>query len=70
MEDHIHAKHPYVSLTDYVLLWKIGNMECKAMKLKWDERNKVKKTRKSKSKAKIPLEVSAAHSSCLTLSQL
>lgn len=69
MEDHIRAKHPYVSLVDYAPLWKIGNTERKAMKLKWDERNKVKKTRNSKSKAKIPLEVSAAHSSHLTLSQ-
>jgi len=67
MKDHIRSKHPYVPLPDHELLWKIGNTEKKAMKSKWDDRKKVKKTRKSKSKKATPLVISAAHSSRLTL---
>jgi hypothetical protein len=69
MKDHIEVKHPYISLPDYEPLWKIASTERKAMRKKWDDRKKVKKTRKSKSKAAVPLVVSAAHSSRLTLAE-
>lgn len=69
MKDHIQGKHPYIRLLNYESLWKIMNMERKAMKKKWDDRKKVKQTRKLKSKAAAPLVVSAAHSSHLTLTE-
>lgn len=69
MKHHIQSKHPYISLADHETLWKIGNTERKAMKSKWDDRKKVKKTRKTKLTAAAPLVISAAHSSRLTLTE-
>ena len=69
MKDHIQGRHPYIRLPDHEHLWKITNTERRAMKKKWDDRKKVKQTRKSKSKAAVPLVVSAAHSSRLTLTE-
>jgi hypothetical protein len=69
MKHHIQSKHPYISLADYETLWKIGSMERKAMKSKWDDCKKVKKTQQS-TKVATPLVVSTAYSSCLTLTEL
>jgi len=67
MRDHIQTKHSYIHLPEHESLWKIISTEKKAMKKKSDDRKKVKQMRKSKLKAAIPLVVSAAHSSHLTL---
>jgi len=69
MKDHIQGKHPYIRLPDYESLWKITSTERQAMRKKWDDRKKVKQTRRSKAKATAPLVVSAAHSSRLTLAE-
>jgi hypothetical protein len=60
---HIKNNHPQVSLNDNQDVWKIGNSERDGLKKVWQNRNKVKKTRKSKKRSGANLVISRAHAS-------
>jgi hypothetical protein len=64
---HMRSKHPVISLTPHQSLWQITNAEKSLLKEVWGNRNKQKKTRKSKGKITPGLVISEAHSSRLTL---
>lgn len=67
MKAHLIDKHPYVDLEENKSLWAVSNTERSLLKALWNNRNKVKKTRRSKNNSKPTLSISAAHSSRLTL---
>ena len=67
MPHHVKAKHPYVSLQDHGDVWKIGNSEKHELRRVWDNRHKVKKSRKKNKASMTLLNISDAHSSHLAL---
>ena len=64
---HMRAKHPTISIPPHELLWKITNAEQHLLKEIWDNRHRLKKSRKSKKNQASSLTISEAHSSWLTL---
>jgi hypothetical protein len=60
---HIKDRHVYVPLKDHEDIWKIGNSERDGLRRIWNNRHKVKKTRKARNQTTPNLVTSEAHTS-------